>query len=630
MTAQRRERVLRRRARDARQTLLVGVPNAGKSTLFNALTGARQRAVNAPGTTVELNHGRWSTHAGPVDLTDLPGTYSLTATSPDEAVAAQAIANAGPDSVAIVVVDATALSGSLYLLAQVTDAGVRVAVALTKCDIVSRRGGTLTPELLEEALGVPVVEVDGRHRSGLDDLAGALASGASSLGGASAPEETPEARAARLFEWVDGIVASMPTASGPRRTATDAIDSYLLRPAIGVPIFLAVLYGMFELVTLVAQPLMDAATWIVEKPLVEAARDALGAIGGRGTWLEGLLVDGVLVGVATVAAFVPLMAITFVAIAALDTSGYLTRAAVVADAAMRRIGLDGRAVLPMIVGFGCNVPALAATRALPHARHRLVAGLLVPYTACSARLTVFLFIATAFFPGRAGTAVFAMYLLSVALVVFGGLLMRSAQSGTATRAPLVLVLPPYQLPAPRPLLGDALVRVRMFVRRAGAVIVAALVAMWLLTAVPVSTEYGFGEAPPEDSAWGVAAQALVPVMEPAGLDDWRLTSALMTGLAAREAVVGALAQSHGDDGSGAISDLSPLLQETVRESSDGATDAAALAFMVFVLAYTPCVATLAEQRRQLGTARAFTAFGVQLTVAWSLAVAVFQVSRVLI
>jgi ferrous iron transport protein B len=330
------------------------------------------------------------------------------------------------------------------------------------------------------------------------------------------------------------------------------------------------------------------------------------------------------------------MALMFLAIALLEDCGYLARAAFVADRAMRTLGLDGRAVLPLVVGFGCNVPALTATRSLPSARQRLLTGLLVPYTSCSARLTVYVLLASVFFPDHAGTVIFLMYLASVALVVLGGLVLRVTAFRDLQREPLVLVLPAYQRPRLRALLLAAGVRVQAFVVKAGRIIVVTLTVVWVLVAVPAGPGHTLADVPVEESLYGSAARALAPVLAPAGTDDWHVVAALATGIVAKEVVVGSFAQSYAlaepvdpADGSAAARDLGTALRATFTQTSGGHPGAAAAGFMVLVLAYTPCLATIAEQRRLFGVRWTLGAVAVQLVVAWGLSVLVFQVGRLL-
>jgi ferrous iron transport protein B len=394
------------------------------------------------------------------------------------------------------------------------------------------------------------------------------------------------------------------------------------------------MWGLFELSTRVAGPLISAIASFAGGPVADWVSSALGRLGVGGGWFEGLMVDGILTGLGVVLSFLPLLALVFAALGILDGSGYLARAAVVADRAMRVIGLDGRAVLPLMIGFGCNVPAIEATRVLPRARQRLVAGLLVPYTSCSARLPVYLLLAAAFFPRHAGTVIFGLYVASVLLVAVGGLAFRRilGDAAPAERESLVLVLPPYQLPDMRTLWHSIVARLRGFVSEAGRVIVIALVVMWALAAIPVRGGHEIAEVPIADSAFGVGAQALAPVLAPLGLGDWHIAAALASGFVAKEVAVGALAESYAVDGggdNGTTGGLSDRLRGTLTETSGGHPRAAALAFMVFVLAYTPCLATVSQMRRSLGRRWTMIGVGVQLAVAWVLGTLVFQVGRLL-
>jgi ferrous iron transport protein B len=673
----------------APSVVLVGNPNVGKSTLFNALTGARQQVTNAPGTTVEVQLGTWrglagtgsgagSDEPGAVRVLDLPGTYSLLARSPDERVTAETVAGRGalgvPD-LAVVLVEAGALSRSLYLLAQVAGAGQALVVALTMTDVAATRGVHIDPERLATLLGVPVVAIDPRTGAGLDRLsrvvsdaltagvprvmlpdaapacacAGDVACGADCSCGRPVDLDldldAELASADRLFTWVDGVQRALagrdvadapdaipgapsPTRPAPVRTWSDRVDRVLLDPWFGVPVFLAVMWSLFQLATTVAAPLMGAVSSLVDGPVASSVRAALPGP----HWVESLVVDGVLAGVGTVLSFAPLMGIMFLAIALLEDSGYLARAAFVADRAMRAIGLDGRAMLPLVVGFGCNLPALAATRTLPNARQRLLTGLLVPYTSCAARLTVYILLASVFFPAHAGTAIFVMYVASIALVVVGGLVLRATAFRDLRREPFVLALPAYQRPRVRALLLSAWVRVRMFVTDAGKIIVITLTVVWVLMAVPVAGGHQIADVPVADSLYGRAALAISPVFAPAGFDDWHASAALLTGFVAKEVVVGSFAQSYAVDepaDAAVAGDLGSRLRATFESSSGGHAGAAAAAFMVFVLAYTPCLATVAEQRRLFGSRWTLSALGVQLVIAWTAAVVVFQLGRLM-
>ncbi len=598
--------------------LLVGNPNVGKSTLFNTLTGARQSVMNAPGTTVELHLGTW--RGTDLAIIDLPGTYSLIPRTPDEVVVRDTLASR-EDAAVLVVVDATALSRSLYLLAQ-AGAHRPVAVAVTMLDVA--RTQQHAPDLgrLRALLGVPVVAVDPRSGAGLADLADAVRSARPLVGVPTTEGLEPLEAADALFGWVDELVSRLDPPTPAPRTRSDRVDRALLNPWLGGPVFLAAMWGLFELTTTVATPVMDLVDgWVTV--IADAVR---GGFAGAPSWVTGLLVDGVLVGVGTVLTFLPLLAIIYVALALLEDSGYLARAAVLADRFMRVIGLDGRAMLPLVIGFGCNVPAVAATQTLPTSRQRLLTGMLVPWTTCAARLPVYVLLAGAFFPEHAGTAIFGMYLLSLVLVVVGGLVLRRTVFRDIRKEPLLIVLPAYQRPHLRGIGRSVWTRVQAFAFKAGGIIVVTLTVVWVLMSVPTSGAHGeTGEAlPVEDSLYGAVAQTITPAFAPAGFDDWHFSAALVTGFVAKEVAVGALAQSY------AVEDDSPdglgqHLRATLETSSGGHGAAAALAFMVFVLGYTPCLATASEEWRRFGGAWTLRMVAMQLGVAWLMAVAVFQV-----
>ncbi|WP_313556561.1 ferrous iron transporter B [Miniimonas arenae] len=627
---------------------LLGSPNVGKSTLFNALTGARQRVMNAPGTTVELQTGTWRltrrTAATTATLVDLPGTYSLLARSADEQVAADVVTGAStlpaPD-VVIVVLEAGALTRSLYLLGQLLAAETapgesahptrpRVVVALTMVDVADARGIRPEAAQLAATLRVPVVATDPRTGAGLEELALAVVH---ALDGEQHPHAPADAEAEAVFAWVEDVLASLGAlradhaAAATRVTRSDRIDRVLLNPWVGIPVFLAVMWGLFQLATAVAAPVMDAADSLVSGGLAPWVASALEAVGSP-SWLVSFVVDGVLAGFATVLSFVPLLAIVFGAIALLEDSGYLARAAVVADRAMAALGLDGRAMLPLVIGFGCNVPALTATRTLTRARSRLLVGLLIPFTSCPARLTVYLLIASAVFPEQAGTAVFLMYVLSIALVVLGGLVLRHTLFRDVRREGLVLALPAYQRPRVGMLARSVWSRCASFVRKAGVIIVGTLSVVWVLMAVPMTPGHAVADVPVADSLYGAAAHAVAPVFEPAGSADWHFSAALATGFVAKEVVVGSFAQTYAvaePEDPSAPGDLGAQIVATLERTSGGFPALAGAAFMVFVLAYTPCLATLGEQRRLFGWRWTLGATAAQLALAWVLAVAVFRV-----
>jgi len=619
---------------------LAGTPNVGKSTLFNALTGARRTMGNWPGTTVEVGRGAWRPDGTAYELVDLPGAYSLDPTSPDEALTRDLVVTeeARRPDVVVLVADSTHLSRSLYLLAEIRERAQRVVVALTMTDVALRRGITVDPEQLARATGVPVVALDPRARRGLDQLSTAVAAVLRAPHHRPRPlgaghDGDPLARADERFSWIDRCThAAVAREAVTRRTWSDRVDGIVMHRIGGPLVLLGVMWLVFQVTTTVAAPLQDLLDRLFGGPVTDAANAVLAS---APVLVRGLVVNGVIAGVGMLLTFVPLMALMFVLLALLEDSGYMARAAVVADRTMRSMGLPGRAFLPLIVGFGCNVPAIAATRVLSGARQRILTALLVPFTSCSARLTVYVMLATTFFEEWAGTVVFALYVLSIVLVVAVGLLLRRTLWRTMGTEALLLDLPAYQRPTLRVMSAVTWVRLKGFLRTASGIVVATVAVVWLLQAVPVRGTAPLGEAAIEDSAYAAVARTVAPVFAPAGFDQWQATGALVTGFVAKEAVISSWAQTYAVSdaeqgrGAGANTELGQHLRRDFDASSDGHPVAAVFAFMAFLLAYTPCVATLAAQKREVGWRWAVFGVGMQLVIAWLLAVVIFTVGRLI-
>lgn len=654
---------------NVKRVVFVGNPNVGKSSMFNALLGARTRTMNAPGTTVSITCGQYhyekpktAGNAQNWQFVDTPGTYSLAPMSPDEQVAVNALTGMSgmpvPD-LAVVVLDATALSRSLYLLSMVVELGLPTVVALTMNDLAVRNGCGVDAERLSHLLdGMPVVAIDGRTGNGGKALAGAIAAsfegtpvphGLTALPTATADADMKtadglsvwaESRADARFDWTAGILRGLDMHAVDHVTLSDRIDRVLLHPVIGVLVFLAVLFVVFQATTTLASPMQDWIDVTFRGWCTDGLDLLLGLFGPSvsGGWLRSLLVDGLLDGVVTVLTFIPVMGIMFLLLSILEDSGYMARAAFVMDRAMRALGLDGRAFLPIIVGFGCNLPALAATRTLSDSRQRVLTGMLVPFAACSARLSVFLVLAHAFFPKYAGLVVFLMYVASVMVILLVGVLLRHTMFRGLEPEPLMLALPAYQCPRALQLARSVLLRLWGFIRGASVIIISMITALWLLQGIPVTANAGgFAHVDDvHDSAYGVLADAVAPVFAPAGFDDWHASAALITGFVAKEVVVGSMSQSyHADEPDDAASQqagegtLGQKLRASFDQSSHGHGKAAAIAFLLFTLAYTPCLATVAEMRRQFGTKVAARSVLLSLAVAYVIAIIAFQTLRLI-
>ena len=611
---------------------LVGAPNSGKSTLFNALTGAKVQTGNWPGTSVEISRGLWNAQPEAFDIIDLPGAYSLDPMSPDEEFTRDMLVEAPPcerPDVVVVLVDATAPARGLNLAFQIAEHPYRVVIGVTKEDIAKQQGISIDTSALSHEVGIPVVSVNGRRRENLDafeyEVARAMHTEPRTI--------RPNADLDQRFVDLDAAEKVAVSRTNTGEPLSHRVDRLVLHPVLGPILFLAVMWAVFFITTTVAGPLQDGLEAFITGPVSAAARSIL-----PDNWLiTGLLVDGLIGGVGMVLTFAPLLALMFLCLAVLEDSGYMARAAVVTDRVMRAIGLPGKAFIPIVVGYGCNVPAISATRMLGDVRHRILTCLLIPFTSCSARLIVFMMLAQVFFPAHAGSAVFAMYVLSIALVVLVGLALRRTVWRAMPAEALVIDLPAYQLPTFRLTISVMWVRLKGFLHTAGGIIVATVVVIWLLMSIPVTGGHSFNEeaVPPQDSAYGAVAQAMSPVFAPAGFGSWSLTGPLVTGFVAKETLISTWAQTYAvedvtDDApeEQAESPLASHIRADFDAASGGHGLAAVWAYMVFLLAYTPCVATVAAQRREIGWKWTLIGFALQLGSAWILAVGVFQILKV--
>ncbi len=689
--------------------LLVGNPNVGKSTVFNLITGARQAVVNAPGTTVEVAIGRATRLKARV--VDTPGTYSLIANSADEQVVVDNLAGA-PGSLTdaasgrsvdlvVAVLDATALTRSLYLLAQVARTGRPVVGLVTLQDVAAAEGEAVDVDALAKTLGVPVMVVDPRGSKRREDVEAFIAAGLTmrprvqgitpdpsapgynqvAAAAAAAAQQCntpvdlvgevachcdetgvcahapidstaaavaadPAADATEIFSWVDEVEQSLGRieSQASRLSRSDRIDRFLLNPWFGIPVFFALMWLLFKVAGEWVGPIQDLfdGFFASEEPgalsVANLTNTLLGQVGLEDTWVQGLLVGGVLTGLGVVASFVPLMFAIFFMISLLEDSGYMARAAFLGDRLMRKIGLDGRVIMPLIMGFGCNLPSLAATRTLPNPRQRIVTVLITPYTSCAARLTIYLMIVRIFFPEHTGTIIFGLYMMSILMVVLGALVLRPFFTKGQTQAPLMLILPPYGMPRILATAHKTWMRSWAFVKGAGKIIVVMTLVVWLLGAIPTSSEYRFADPdmPMSESAYGRTAQALEPVFAPAGFGEWHMTGALMTGFVAKETVISSIVVSYNldpeaagdaEDGGDDLGSLPGLVRASFEDAAGSAAPLGALAFLIFVLTYTPCLATVAEQVRQIGGRLTTIAVVAQLVIAWLLAVGFFQIGR---
>lgn len=591
--------------KDLYRIALVGNPNCGKTTLFNALTGSHQRVGNWPGVTVERKSGEYGFRGLRFEVVDLPGTYSLDVTdqevSLDEKLARDYVHGSEADLV-INIVDAANLERNLYLTSQLVEMRVPLLVVLNMVDVAESRGVTLDARALAERLGCPVVPVVASEGEGIETLKAAIAEAVAERRGATATvayaaalEEAiaalapqlaataahagtstrwlavrllegddlarqtagsalsgqAQALAATLGEDLDIQVADARYGLANRlagevvgiggrvgRDLTERIDRVVLNRALGIPIFLAMMYLMFMLTINLGGAFIDFFEQFVGVLLVDGLGALLASLGAPG-WLELLLAQGVGGGLRVVASFIPIIGFLFLSLSLLEDSGYMARAAFVMDRFMRWIGLPGKSFVPLLVGFGCTVPAIMATRTLEHRRDRLMTIAMAHFMSCGARLPVYVLLAAAFFPEGAQNVVFGLYLIGIAVAVLTGLVLKNTLlQGEAT--PFIMELPPYHVPTVRGVLIHAWERLKRFIFRAGRVIVPMVLVVNVLNAV--GTDGSYGNQNSDRSVLAAVGRGVAPAFAPLGLDEgnWPAVVGIFTGVLAKEAIVGTL------------------------------------------------------------------------------------------
>ena len=575
---------------------LVGNPNAGKTSLFNALTGSRQKVGNYPGVTVERKSGRLALPDGRIaDLIDLPGTYSLTPRSPDEQVTRDAVLGhlSGEkrlDAI-VAVIDATNLRNHLRFVLELRRLGLPMLVALNMVDLAERDGTSIDTERLASILGLPVIATVAVRRRGLAELGAGLAGVL--RGETPAIAASPDSDVTLLQREARTIANAVTLAQGTQRRWSQRLDGITLHPVFGPLLLAGLLFFMFQAVFAGAEAPM---AWLAG--LVSGAQAALSSALAAGP-VRSLLVDGVLGGVGAVIVFLPQILILFFFILCLEQSGYMVRAAFLMDRLMARVGLNGRAFIPLISSFACAVPGIMATRTIDSPKDRLTTILIAPLMTCSARLPVYAVVIGAFIPttnvgpfGLQGLVLFGLYIAGVV----GALVAAWALRRTVTKGPsptFLMEMPKYQWPAPRDIGIGLYQRGLAFVQRAGGIILISTVVLWALATWP-KPPADWNRPPLEYSAAGRIGAALEPIFRPIGFNK-EIALALVPGMAAREVAVSALGTVYSLQG--VDEDHAEGLIDRLRGTWSLPTALAFLAWFVFA---PQCISTLAVTRRETG------------------------------
>ena len=647
---------------------LVGNPNCGKTSLFNIASGSHEHVGNYSGVTVDAKEGTFEYGCYKFVIVDLPGTYSLSAYSPEELYVRKNLVEDMPD-VVINVVDASNIQRNLYLTTQLIDMNLRVVMAMNMYDELKAKGGNLDIKQLGYLLGMPVVPTVSRNGEGIDRLFDTvikiyentdarLARHIHINHGAELEQsidriklllqKDPEIRyqystrylAIKYLEndsEVDKVVEALPNRdeiiaarfeehkriegllkSGlessivdakyafiqgalaetykpdptkkRRRTLTDKIDSIVTNKWLAFPIFFALLYIVFSTTFSVGEHPMR---WI--EGLVEYFAAFVSTTMADG-WVKDLVVDGIIGGVGSVLVFLPNILLLYLFISLLEDSGYMARAAFIMDRLMHKIGLHGKSFIPMIMGFGCNVPAIMATRTIESRKSRLITMLIIPFMSCAGRMPVYILIAGAFFPSKAGLVLLFLYALGIVLAVLAARVM--SRFFKDDDLPFVMELPPYRVPTAKSVFRHTWEKGKQYLQKMSGIILICSMAIWFLGYFPNHNAYDSAKEQQEHSFIGYIGKAMEPVLEPLGFD-WRMGVGIVSGVGAKELVVSTLGVMYSDDVPDAVEGDAGATR-LQRALTGSVTPAAALAYMVFILLYFPCIATFVAIRNESG------------------------------
>ncbi len=651
----------------------VGNPNSGKTTLFNALTGSRLKVANWPGVTVEKVEGQTSYEGMNITLVDTPGIYSLSSYTMEEKVTRKCVMDDEID-VIINIVDASSMERNLYLTLQLLELGKPVVLALNMMDIIKERGMEIDLHRLPEMLGdIPVVPVSAAKRTGLDILLHAVIhhyeEGKNAEYILQYPREIENKieklevmmqahypthsscrwHAIKLlvedeevlkehpiqitnivdksyekdiisckYTYIESVVKEVLFHKDRKEVATDKVDKILTSRWLGLPVFLFIMGLVFFLTFAVG----DMLKGVFESALNLLSVASLDLLQGIGTadWLISLIVDGIIAGVGGILTFIPNIFILFLALAILEDSGYMSRVAYVMDSIMGKVGLSGKAFLPMILGFGCTVPAIMAARTLETEQDRRKTMIITPFMSCSARLPIYVIFSDMFFPDHAGLVAFSFYIIGMVVAIMTALVINRAEKGKENDS-LLIELPEYKRPNARTVRIYVWKKLRDYISKAGTTIFIASIIIWFILNFGLK---GMVETP-TDSFGAVIGRLLVPILAPAGLGMWQIAVALIAGISAKEVVVSSFSVLFGVANANSAAGMETIMAN-VQAANPAFGPLNAYCLMLFCLLYIPCIAAMATIKKESGSLK-FTMglMAFQVILAWAASVLVFQI-----
>lgn len=618
---------------------LTGNPNTGKTTIFNALTGARQKIGNWPGVTVDKKVGYINHNDRAISVIDLPGTYSINARSAEEKIVIEYLLNDKPE-VIVNVLDASNLERNLFLTLQLLEYGIPVILDLNMMDDAQKRGVKINVKELENQFGMPVVETIAKDSKSIKKLMDVFTEKAlmnykvsplieehiakiKEINNSSKSRDQIEEEVITLrYALIDSIVAKTVKRSGANTSLTEKFDQVFANGFLAIPIILAIIYSVFEITfSWIGQPMADFIKDFIGDTLTPWATDVLASL-DVANWLQSLIVDGVIPGVGGILTFVPLIFTLFFCLSFLDGTGYMARVAFIMDPVMRRTGLTGKGVMPLIMGFGCAVPAIMGARALDSEKDRRIAMLVTPFLTCGAKLPVMALFAALFFPDDATNVVFSIYVAGVIVAIVMAKILNST-TFKSEESTFLLELPPYRFPDMKTVLFETWDKGKSFLVKAGTIIFAMSIVIWFLS------NYNFGgKVEMEESFLAAIGTVVANVFTFHGFDTWEAGAAVITGILAKEAIVSTMGVLYGigDIADDAV-EAAQQMQSTIGTSFSALS---AYAFMIFIALYTPCMTALGTLKKEFSSWK-WTLFSASYTfvVAWVVSLIVYQVGKLL-
>lgn len=577
---------------------LLGNPNVGKTTLFNALTGSNQHVGNWPGVTVDKKEGFFNSNK----IVDLPGIYALDTFSNEEKVSKKFLESGDVDLI-LNIVDASNLDRNLYLTMQLKDFKKPIVLLLNMNDIAEKKGIKIDPKKLEKAFNLKVIPITASKKEGLDEVKEFLNKGNfEKYLDKNTYSFKDEADTYKFIE--DKLSDCFNRSSNSSTTLTDKLDKIFLNPWLAYPLFIALMYFVFQFTfSWVGQPISDALDGFLGDTFMPYLSNLLS---GTAPWFQSLLVDGIVAGVGGIIVLLPIILALFLCIAILEDSGYMARVAFLMDKFMRKIGLSGKAFLPMITGFGCTVPAIMSARTLESKKDRKLTALLAPFMSCNARLPVYVIFAGLFFPDNASMVVASLYILGILVAFILGLVFKNTLF-KKDEEPFIIELPEYKVPEVRSVLAQLWDKSKSFLKKAGTIIFAMSVVIWFLQSFNFT---GMVEDITHSFLYNIGS-FIAPIFAPLGFGDWQASVSLLTGLMAKETIISTMEVIYKGD-------LTHMLPQFF-------TALSSYSFMVFVLLYTPCISVVGVMKKEYGGKFTILSVIFQFLVAWISAFIIYHI-----